>query len=428
MAITILQSLGNNLPAYNSVAWVVSSTNTAQENFEYICDVYITGETFAGGASYLRLKTPADPLYGRGVFNVFPILNRYVTGDIDNTIYGFQQCSNSVKEYVLKFGELYGPSSGIIAYPDLALSTSLGVNNIFNGSLGVLERKDYTNALYNANVYTSPVSFLTNAPSSGTINITEEEDAWIYVLSQTSGAIKYANINTYTGTFPNKILFFTYRVINHQYHNTSTVANRMLRFPAGYNMNSIPNSDIVYTNAAVLPIFFYVATTLWEIYFTDTNKNRITESYWFAKSSECTAHTRYRLHFKNKFGGYDSFSFIRASQKSAEITRKKFEKVMGEFKSASSYVYNKTDRFETNYHTEYKHTLKLQSDWINEDQSVWLEELITSPDIRLDDATHGLVPINIVETNYVQRQHKTDKIFNLEINIQYTFSETRQGA
>ena len=102
MAVTILQALGYSVPGYNRVDWVVSSTNTAQANFEYICDVYITGETFAGGASYIRLKTPADPVYGRGVFSVAPILNKYLSADLGNTINGFQQCSNSIKEFVMK--------------------------------------------------------------------------------------------------------------------------------------------------------------------------------------------------------------------------------------------------------------------------------------------------------------------------------------
>ena len=132
MAITIQQSFLMD-PAFNAINWVVSSTNTAQANFEYICDISITGQTFAGGATSLRLKTPADPVYGRGVFNIAPIVRKYLTGDIGDTIFGFQQCSNSIKEYTLQFGELYGASSGIIAYPNLTSSTA---KYAFNASLG----------------------------------------------------------------------------------------------------------------------------------------------------------------------------------------------------------------------------------------------------------------------------------------------------
>src|SRR3990167_5292069 len=230
MAITIESSPETYAPAYNPIWSVVSSTNTTQANFEYICDVYITGVTFAGGATYLRMKSPADPTYSRGVFDVSKILQRELTSDLRNTIFGFQQCPNSIIEYTCKFGELYGPSSGVVAYPDLTVSSA---QNSFNSSLAHIDNKDYTVAANVANTVGSnaEVNILTNAPSSGTIRT--DEDAWIYVLSQTSGAIKYAHVITYSDTKWTTGIG-AYRIINYDYHNTSTIANRMLRFPSGW--------------------------------------------------------------------------------------------------------------------------------------------------------------------------------------------------
>lgn len=429
MAITIQQTPTNYAPAYNPIWWVVSSTNTAQANFEYICDVYITGVTFAGGASYLRLKCPADPTYGRGVFNVAPILQKQLTGDLGDTIYGFQQCSNSVLEYDVKFGELYGQSSGITAYPSLTNSTG---RTAFNGSLSVLESTDYTAASYVANTYATQANFLSNAPTSGTIVTGYSQ--WVYAMSQTSGAIKYADI---TCRHSNGVDSLNIKVINHQYHNTSTAANRMVRFPAAYNISQITPSDVVsvsYTGGPVTPAIalgYFINTTInskWEIYFTDTDHNRVTESFYSSWNTDCTPHTVYQVYFKNKLGGYDTFDFIRASQKSTNIQRNKYEKVMGNFKSGSSYTYADADRFETNYHTSYKENIKLNSDWITEDESIWLQELLTSNDIRIDSGANYLIPVNVTETNYTQRQAKTDKIFNIEINVQFSFNEVRQGA
>lgn len=422
MAITIQQTPTNYAPAYNPIWWVVSSNNTAQANFEYICDVYITGVTFAGGASYLRMKSPADPTYGRGVFNVAPILQRQLTGDLGDTIYGFQQCSNSVLDFSVKFGELYGPSSGVTAYPDLTTSTG---RTSFNGSLSTLEYKDYSSTDYVANTSATPVNILSNAPSSGTIVAGYSQ--WVYVMSQTSGAVKFANINSYNTA---GVLTNTAIVINHQYHNTSTAANRMLRFPAGYNVSLISAGDI---SSGTLANFLNTSTNAkWEIYFTDSAHNRITDSFYSSWDTACTNHSVYQIYFKNKLGGYDVFDFTKASQISADIKRNNYQKVMGNFKSGSSYTYNDSDRFETNFNTEYTETIKLYSDWITENESVWLQELLTSPDIRTDiigaSGSHYLTPVNIIETKYVQRQHKTDKVFNLEINIQLSFNETRQGA
>ena len=199
----------------------------------------------------------------------------------------------------------------------------------------------------------------------------------------------------------------------------------MLRFPSGGQLNSITDSDIYTTDT--LPIIKQLITA-WEIYFTNTAHDRVSESYWTIVDSSCTNHDVYRVHFKNKYGAYDSFSFTKSHQVNTDIKRVQYEKPLGEFKSGSSYTYNKTDRFRTSYHTEYRPTIKLNSDWITESQSIWLEELLTSPEIYLDDATHGLIPINIIDTKYTQRQHKTDKVFNLVIDFQYSFNERRQRA
>src|SRR3990172_7152164 len=112
MAITIQDSPATFTPAYNPIFSTLSSTNTGQANFQYICDLYITGKTFAG-AGFLRLKSPAAPLNGRGVFDVSKHIERYLSFDVGNDINGFQRSVNSILEYQLKFGEEYGPSSGV---------------------------------------------------------------------------------------------------------------------------------------------------------------------------------------------------------------------------------------------------------------------------------------------------------------------------
>jgi len=426
MAITSITGIAGNtgsgvtVPAYNPMVIAAVSNATAQDNFEYIFDISITGQTFAGGATFIRLKAPADPTYGSGFCNLSPIVQRYLTSDIGNDIYGFQQASNSIKEVVVQFGELYGVGSGVTAYTNQNSYTFYA----FNGSIPALAwRNAYTSADYAANTFATPVNLLTNSPSSGSIRTSE--DAWIDIISQTSGAVKYAEIKISSNGGSDRYI----TVVNPNYHNTSTVANRMLRFPSGFNLNSIAAGSIMYGESQpILSALAGATATEYEIFFKDSSFRRISDSFYYKISDLCTPHTIYRLHFKNKFGAFDSFSFIRASQVSTDINRKSYEKTIGEPKSATSYTYNNTDRFQSNYHTQHKHTIKLNSDWINEDQSVWLEELLTSPEIYHDDDTHGLVPVNIVETNYVQRQAKTDKIFNLSVSIQYSFSETRQGG
>jgi hypothetical protein len=59
----------------------------------------------------------------------------------------------------------------------------------------------------------------------------------------------------------------------------------------------------------------------------------------------------------------------------------------------------------------------LNSDWITQAESAWLEQLLASPEIYWDNAGE-LQAINITDSSYEKRKTVNDKIFNLTINIE----------
>jgi len=63
---------------------------------------------------------------------------------------------------------------------------------------------------------------------------------------------------------------------------------------------------------------------------------------------------------------------------------------------------------------------------ISDAQSVWLEELFTSPVVFWDSADHGLVRIMIATTSYQIRKNQTDGMYHIELEFRYTYSRTRQ--
>jgi hypothetical protein len=77
MAITIQQDITGFRPAYNDDFYVVSSSNVAQTNFQFIADLYVNG-------SYVtRLKTFPHATHGTGLFNPKRAIENYVTKDFD---------------------------------------------------------------------------------------------------------------------------------------------------------------------------------------------------------------------------------------------------------------------------------------------------------------------------------------------------------
>lgn len=429
MAITIRTSAPTYAPVYNPMFFMVNSTNTAQANFQFLCDVYITGQTFAG-ASYLRLKTTYDTSIGGGVFDVGRILERYLSYDIDDTTYSFQPNTNSILEYTLQFGEEYGPSSGVTQYASL---TSSSAKYAFNASMDFLDRYNYvaTNYIGNSVTRKQLTSHPTNSASGSSTSIPviystqpirQNESAWTSVLVQSSGDVKFAEVRTYDNL---DSIIATYKIMNVSNYDTSTVGNRSLRFPTGWNLNSITNSDM---SGGVQPILVYGQTLKWRVRFMDSSSTSNTEQRWYSEDSNCTNHSVYHLYFLNKLGNFDTFSFTKANQFSTEIKRSKYEKSLGKSITATSYGYEPKDRLDTNFYTEMKDTIHLNSDWVNEDTITWLEELVSSPTIYHADATYGIVPVNVIDTKFTRRQHLTDKIFNLTIDIQYSYTRFRQRS
>jgi len=126
-------------------------------------------------------------------------------------------------------------------------------------------------------------------------------------------------------------------------------------------------------------------------------------------------------------GGFDSFSFIKGHTEKTDITRDSFKRNKTTRIGGGRYGFNNYDLSNVQYGTKHKDTIKVNSDWISEADSTWLEELFTSPVIFHDHDTYGNIPINITDTSYERKKWVTDKLFNLEISFQYSDDKYRQG-
>ncbi len=71
MAITINSSPDIYSSVHAPLWFVLSSTNTGQTNFKYVCDIYV------GGNLVTRLKSFPQPTSTKGIFNVAPVIRNY---------------------------------------------------------------------------------------------------------------------------------------------------------------------------------------------------------------------------------------------------------------------------------------------------------------------------------------------------------------
>jgi hypothetical protein len=84
--------------------------------------------------------------------------------------------------------------------------------------------------------------------------------------------------------------------------------------------------------------------------------------------------------------------------------------------------------------TDETYMVNLQTNWITAQQSIYLEELFSSPLKWLvnEDADYGdlfaYVPITSTSKQYLINKHENMKLFNYGIDVKLSITETRQRA
>lgn len=442
MSITIIQTPHSFTPAYNEQIFLVSGTNTAYNSYKYVFNIYdSTGSTKLIPQS---IKIPARPSDGWCLFDASRIIENYVNSDIAiQNPEGFTHNSNSYIGYKVKVGEEYDlGTSGVTTYADLA--TSSGTIYAFNGVIPFLEYKDY-----NANQYMCSggalVTTFTKLLTTGgnlitgsvdgtytfngslkTYRINRDENAWLYGMRNSVDNYCVAVFAGYNSSGTEiKSAYLTNAT-------AATSANKHYRVPAGTRNIDLASLTFVIGSAP----FIDSNVAYYDVFLTDA-----TRFYWNSEAvryiiQDTPSHvnkilytgcddryTKYRLHFMNKYGGFDSFSFSLASKKTEDIQRKDYKKLWGT--TTSNYSFNTYDRGTVNYNTSIVDKIQLNSDWITESEAAWLEELVSSPEIYWDN-DNELVAVNIVNTTYEKKQRNTDKVFNLVIDITMAQNRYRQ--
>lgn len=403
-------------PVHNDLPFVVSGTNNTQTNYKYWMDVY-----FPGSTSYdYRLFTFPRP-DGFGFFNLKTILRDYVAGDIDiPTVETFYRNSSMYKAYSVYFGESYGTTGAITSG-----MVSSGTYYTYDGSL---EWDEWITYLQNDRAIrtTGKAKFMTNQPQATSTNLNsyqvigDSENAWLYMAVKESNAVAKIYIETFDVN-GSSLGFYT---IANPYVTLNNDDNRFLRFPSGTaNIPRIPSADITVISGS-LPII--TSSVVYYEMATNAAAGGVS-SYGavYKVQSNCSKYDAYRLHYKNKWGGFDSFTFTMVNKESGEIERRSYKKMYGTISSEGDWDYTKKERGLTNYSTKAKRKLMLKSDWVTEAQYELLIELIESPQVYWDDSGE-LFAVNMLNSSYEIKTVKNDKVFNLEIEVEFTQMNRRQ--
>lgn len=398
MAITINTEPNDISPVYSDISYVVTSTNYAQSNFKFIAVV-----KNASGTILAKLKAPI--FYGttdKGVFNISRILQNYVTYDFTQNLGTLTKCLNSYIGYSVEFGEEYGGTEYLNLTSDTGKYAWNGLFNLYGSE---------TSDTYKINVPSSTPKFLTRVR---TRRVTREQYDYLHFLllgfNATPKIIAYNSAGTAIATSVIKLPWVA---------SVSDLSQFMVRFGCGVvQLNSLTSGQLDSGTAGnVIPS----GTAYYTIQIQTVAGIAGSEVYRFDIVEECSKYLPQYLNFLNPLGGFESVRCGMASIDKYNVSRKQFKRNNYTL-SGNTYAYDTTKHGLTNYAVEKIKEVTLNTNFLNETEFEWLQDLIASPVVFL-----GNIPVNIVDTSY----EVFDDIAgpnNLKITVQYTEPERLQNA
>jgi hypothetical protein len=395
MAMTLLSVPESFDSAHGDLVYVAyNSSNYTQQNYKYICDIYI------GGTLITTLKAYPNPATGHGIFNIGNVVRNYVSSqfapDLTKNVW-VQNYASYFASVQCKIGEEYGVP--IVATTNLYLDDTRFFGNNYNGRLvGV-----YSNLIPYLN------SWATNRPTNTNVLLG-------------SNVVMMPILRTYIDVCSNQV---TLNVSVTSLSGTTTTNSKVLTtFTLASNQMNQFNVSPQAINNEIGSSIITSNTKYYQVYFTlkDTECNTITlptkRFYIYCESR----YTPLTLIWLNKQGGYDSYDFSKVSKKAYDIDKKTYTQLNYKINSSTGVMsyYNQTtlnDNMVT-YSGTFKERLVANTDIIDEATYAWLGELVNSPAIYLQSGTY-FIPMIIKNTSFDFKTKVVDRQFNLQLNLEY---------
>jgi hypothetical protein len=136
-----------------------------------------------------------------------------------------------------------------------------------------------------------------------------------------------------------------------------------------------------------------------------------------------------RLAYINKFGAYDFFNFDLVSKTTFDVERKGYERnYNGSIYEAGGVVVKNINPI---YYTKETQKWKIISDYLNDAQAETLRELYSSPLVYMNLVNDNYInfswiPVKPTATSYEVKKTAIDKVFNIELELEFGLINTRQ--
>ena len=401
--------------AYNDNVYVLRGVPTP---YRYNVRVIPNGSTTP--IATLRVyNTPAtNGSTDRAFVNVSRILQSKLGHDVsipEANHLGFLPNTESHFEYYLSISEEHSDGS-------LSRATKTDIKSVWNGVQNNIDWLDFTPSDYLMDTGVSNDKWLTDGPTSTEYrDINTGQSASLYFIGTEDNAPQGYYLTTYSdydaqGTQLSNIL------VSNPYAAAMSAGytKRFLRVPVG--TYDIPLTNISqYSSgnpATVLNGVKSYSIRLWD------NTFPISEPVTFNIDKNCSKFTPVRLHWMNRLGGFDAFNFDLKSEESTGVKRKQYDQQAHTF-TGFGWSYDKADRGRTQYDTQLTKKLKVNTNYLNETESTWMESLFTSPEVY-QEINNELIAVSIDGRSIKKKTSLNDKLMQYSFDLEYSIKNMRQ--
>jgi hypothetical protein len=397
MAVTIQQQPQLFSTAGNPIVWTFESDQTAQPNFCFIVELYLFGNLYSTHQVF-----PQFGILSR--FNASEALKSFLSSPliINGTL--TTNYNTAITNAWIVVSEKYGTP------PAIGASATAATMKPFNAALRHPEFINWNYQDYNVdsnNVLTPGVLFLTSWPRARKYFCGLTENIFLgFISADTSFNVRFRLKNAAGGTIATDLVPLTLNDLTVIDCSPSTI---------------IANTTITTVN--------FAAAAYYEVIARGTGpgiNNGSSETFKIYIDNECHRYPTRRLHWLNKFGVWDSFTFTLVSTESTKVAGSTYERESGVW-NLTNYTYPLYQGEMTTFSKRAEDTMVLNSDWIYEDVQQWLvRELYESPNVYLEDATGAFEPVNITNQGYDLKQSRKDGLIMETVEIKKTYSYNSQ--
>ncbi len=413
--------------AYNDNAYVIKTTNytpTVRFRITIVPPTYPIDPVIGTVRVYpTRAEDGGNVYLDRAFFDPSRFLQSDVKGQVDikgADHNGFYVSNQMHKEYLLIIQEEDKNASGEYQAGDLIWTK---VKSVWNGVRNEIEWLDfdYNDYMIKANASTTK-KFLTDSPR--TIRIDTDQSYHLYFIAVERFAAYQYNIKAYSGYNGTGSLLAD-GIVSNNIAVADSWDKIYFRIPVGtYDIGNIDPTLYTDTLLGSTPSTALNGAASYTIHLEDNTNAQISERFTFNVNQTCSKYNEVRVHWLNRLGGYDAFNFYMKSVHTTDIKKDKYDQQHHDW-TGNAYTYDKQNRGTTDYNVALNKKLTVNTDYLTEDESVWLEDLATSPDIYIEE-NNELIAVNIDPRRIQRKTSLNDKLMQYTFELNYSIKNRRQ--